>query len=163
MSKKGTLIEENEVVEYTVKEPKLDKNLKEPCFIKICDLKPGTKGLNISAIVVEINVIVEKIKNDGQRIRICDCTIGDETGIINFTAKNEQLNLLKKNEKIVIRNGKIDLFKQCMRLLVDDYWGTIQNIEEATSLVTCEIPKPKFIKKEKNVSLQKYEVIYGYK
>ena len=34
----------------------------------------------------------------------------------------EQIKFLKKDEIIIIKNGKINLFKHYMRLLVDDYW-----------------------------------------
>jgi predicted NACHT family NTPase len=72
------------------------------------------------------------------------------------------LDILKKDQTIVIRNGKVNLFKQCMRLSVDDVFGAIQELPHAQKLVTCTLEEPKTVKMENNFSLQKYEIIYEY-
>ncbi|CAI9286481.1 unnamed protein product [Lactuca saligna] len=83
-----------------------------------------------------------------RNVRIAECLVGDETGTILFTARNDQVDLMKPGAGVIIRNGKIDMFKGSMRLAVDR-WGRI----EVTDPVTFEV------KEDNNLSLVEYELV----
>lgn len=124
-------------------------------------MTPGTQGHNLVLKVVDVSVVVTKTLNDGRQMKVAECTVGDETGIILFTARNEQLDLAKKGESIVIRNGKITLYNKTMRLSVDQ-WGEVQSLSKAKSLLTMKLDDSFKVNTSNNLSLQKYEVVIEY-
>ncbi|KAI9097445.1 hypothetical protein K1719_025216 [Acacia pycnantha] len=67
-------------------------------FVKVDQLKPGTNGHNLVVKVVSANTVLQKGRpsTSSQNPRptlIAECLIGDETGTILFTARNEQVKL----------------------------------------------------------------------
>lgn len=61
--------------------------------IKVADLKPGTRGHNLIVKVADVKMVVDKTRNDGSKVRVAECLIGDETGVIIFTARNGNNNI----------------------------------------------------------------------
>lgn len=67
--------------------------MRKPVFTKVDQLRPGTSGHNLTVKVVSANMVVQKGRPDGPQVRqmrIAECLIGDETGTILFTARNDQ-------------------------------------------------------------------------
>ena len=64
---------------------------RKPVFVKVNDLKPGTKGHNLTVKVVSSTTVLDKksIRNSGNT-RIAECLIGDDTASILFAARNDQ-------------------------------------------------------------------------
>ncbi|CAL0328998.1 unnamed protein product [Lupinus luteus] len=131
---------------------------RKPVFIKVDQLKPGTNGHTLTVKVVSSEA-VKNVPNRGTRSssllarpsrpsRIAECLIGDETGTILFTARNEQVDLLTPGSTLILRNAKIDMFKGSMRLAVDK-WGRIEVTEPASFEV----------KENNNLSLVEYELV----
>ncbi|XP_076882508.1 uncharacterized protein At4g28440-like [Bidens hawaiensis] len=118
--------------------------LRKPVFIKVDDLKPETAGLTLVVKVISSETVLQK----GRNVRIAECLIGDETGTILFTARNDQVDLMKPGTTVIIRNGKIDMFKGSMRLVVDK-WGRI----EVTDSAAFEV------KEDNNLSTVEYELV----
>ncbi|XP_074570189.1 uncharacterized protein At4g28440-like [Curcuma longa] len=116
----------------------------KPVFKKVCELKPGTSGHNL-VVKVDKSTIVRQKDRPG---RISECLIGDETASIVFTARNEQVDLLKSGVTVILRNAKIDMFNGCMRLAVNK-WGRI----EVTKPAEFEVNK------DNNLSLVEYELV----
>jgi len=98
---------------------------------------------------VKSAAIVEKTRTDGSKIRIAECTVGDETGCVVLTARNEQIDIVAPGKTIIVRNSKIDMFKGFMRLAVDK-WG---KIELASETATFEVNL------QKNLSNIEYELV----
>jgi len=48
-----------------------------------------------------------------------ECIVGDDTGIILFIARNDQVDMMEPNAWVVMHNAKIDMFKNNMRLAVN--------------------------------------------
>lgn len=69
---------------------------RKPVFIKVDQLKPGTSGHTLIAKVVSAKTVLNKGRSapsaslNPRPTRIAECVIGDETGTIIFTARNEQ-------------------------------------------------------------------------
>ncbi|CAK9162676.1 unnamed protein product [Ilex paraguariensis] len=125
--------------------------LRKPVFVKIDSLKPGTNGHTLIVKVVDSNTVLQKGRSVSQHLRntrIAECLVGDETGVIVFTARNEQVDLMKPSTTIILRNAKIDMFKGSMRLAVDK-WGRVEVTEPATFEV----------KEDNNLSLVEYELV----
>ncbi|XP_024979358.1 uncharacterized protein At4g28440-like [Cynara cardunculus var. scolymus] len=125
--------------------------LRKPVFTKVDNLKPGTTGLTLVVKVLSSEIVLQKGRAASpnlRNVRISECLVGDETGTILFTARNDQVDLMKPGTCVIIRNGKIDMFKGSMRLAVDR-WGRI----EVTEPVTFEV------KDDNNLSLVEYELV----
>ncbi|KAK7327846.1 hypothetical protein VNO77_21939 [Canavalia gladiata] len=125
---------------------------RKPVFTKVDQLKPGTNGHTLVANVLSSNTVLQKGRpsssNNLRPTLIAECLIGDDTGTIIFTARNEQVDLMKAGTTVILRNAKIDMFKGSMRLAIDK-WGRIEVTEPANFVV----------KEENNLSLVEYELV----
>lgn len=127
--------------------PILEK--RKPTFTTIEQLRPDTTGHNLTIKVVERKVVLNRPGGRGPATKIAECLLGDATGVIVFTARNEQVDQLEPGSYAVLRNAKIDMFKGSMRLAVDK-WG---KIDAAVGDVSF---KPKL---DNNLSLVEYELV----
>lgn len=126
--------------------------MRKPVFVKVEQLRPGTSGHNLTVKVVSTKLIMQRGRPDGAQVRqtrIAECLIGDETGVIIFTARNEQVDKMKDGTTVTLRNAKIDMFKGSMRLSVDK-WGLVKVSEE---------PADFSVKEDNNLSLIEYELV----
>eukprot|EP01119_Soliformovum_irregulare_P009951 TRINITY_DN23_c1_g1_i1.p1 TRINITY_DN23_c1_g1~~TRINITY_DN23_c1_g1_i1.p1 ORF type:complete len:134 (-),score=14.67 TRINITY_DN23_c1_g1_i1:45-446(-) len=125
--------------------------LRPAVFTTVDQLRPGTHGHNLVLKVVSSSVVVEKTRTDGTKIRIAECFVGDSTGVIIMTARNEQIDLVQGGQTIIVRNSKIDMFKGFMRLAVDK-WGKVELAKEPAKF---EVPTSP----DKNLSIVEYELV----
>jgi len=98
--------------------------LRKPAFVTVDQLKPGTSGHNLIVKVISTDVVVEKQRPDNTKIRVAEALVGDNTGCITLTARNNQIEAVQPGNLLCIRNSKIDMFGGFMRLAVDK-WGKI--------------------------------------
>nr|GLL31933.1 polygalacturonase-1 non-catalytic subunit beta-like [Ipomoea trifida] len=119
----------------------------EPVFVKVEKLRPMASGLNLTVKVLSAKTVVPK-GNLNRPMRLAECLVGDETGIIIFTARHEQVDLMTEGATLTLRNAKIDMFKGSMRLAVDR-WGRIEVTEPASFSV----------KEDNNLSLIEFEQV----
>ncbi|KAG9447808.1 hypothetical protein H6P81_013936 [Aristolochia fimbriata] len=125
--------------------------MRRPVFIKVDQLKPGTSGHTLTVKVMSSKTVLQKGRPSSanfRNARIAECLVGDETGTIVFTARNEQVDLMKPDTTVILRNAKIDMFKGSMRLAVDK-WGRVELTEPATFTINDE----------NNLSLVEYELV----
>ncbi|XP_057851497.2 uncharacterized protein At4g28440 [Cryptomeria japonica] len=124
--------------------------LRKPIFTKVDQLRPGTSGHTLTVKVISSSMVLNKGKPEGPHMRIAECLVGDDTGVIIFTARNEQVDLMKPGSTVILRNAKIDMFKTSMRLAVDK-WGRV----ELTQPEDDEFQ----VKHDNNLSLVEYELV----
>lgn len=125
--------------------------LQKPEFIKVEQLRPTTYGHTLKVKVVNSKVVFQKGRSDGpqgRQMRLAECLVGDETAMIVFTARGDQVDLMKTGATVILRNAKIDMFKGSMRLVVDRS-GRIEPTEPADFEV----------KEDNNLSLIEFELI----
>uniref|UniRef100_A0A0G4GFD3 Single-stranded DNA binding protein Ssb-like OB fold domain-containing protein n=1 Tax=Chromera velia CCMP2878 TaxID=1169474 RepID=A0A0G4GFD3_9ALVE len=122
--------------------------LRKPVFGKVKDLETGSRGVNLKVKVVSTEMKLEREKN-GTKLRIGEAIAGDDTGIVTLTLRNEQIDVCAVGAPIVIRNGKVEMFKGHIRLEVDK-WGKIVASEEALEFE---------VNKENDVSATEYELV----
>jgi len=114
-------------------------------------------GLYVERYSVSSKMVMQRGGGGGGRpngpqarqMRIAECLVGDETGIIIFTARNDQVDLMKEGKIVTLRNAKIDMYKGSMRLAVDR-WGRVEVAEEPTDIT---------VKEDNNLSLIEYELV----
>ncbi|KAL8511510.1 hypothetical protein ACS0TY_018060 [Phlomoides rotata] len=117
----------------TTQQQESKPGLRKPVFVKVDSLKPGTNGHTLIVKVLNATTVLnKKPRNLGFRgaqnanSKIAECLVGDETGCILFTARNDQVVLMKAGSStVILRNAKIDMFKGSMRLVVDK-WGLVE-------------------------------------
>lgn len=56
-------------------------------FTKVNELRPLDTGLNLTVKVVNAKTVVQRGRTQG---RFAECLVGDETGMIIFSARNDQ-------------------------------------------------------------------------
>ncbi|PSS24622.1 Nucleic acid-binding, OB-fold protein [Actinidia chinensis var. chinensis] len=129
--------------------------MRKPVFVKVDQLKPGTNGHTLTVKVVSSTTVVQRKGNRTSHLgrggggqSLAECLVGDETGTILFTARNDQVDLMKPDTTVILRNAKIDMFKGAMRLAVDK-WGRVEVTDPAEFVV----------KEDNNLSLVEYELV----
>eukprot|EP01023_Acetabularia_acetabulum_P010071 TRINITY_DN1458_c1_g3_i1.p9 TRINITY_DN1458_c1_g3~~TRINITY_DN1458_c1_g3_i1.p9 ORF type:complete len:154 (-),score=26.81 TRINITY_DN1458_c1_g3_i1:2997-3458(-) len=124
---------------------------RKPVFGSVSDLKPDTHGHNlIVKVASESSQVVNKPRrSDGMLITISEALVGDKTGAVLLSAKNEQQQFLVKGKYLTIRNAKVDIVQNRIRLVVDQ-WGKIEFNEEVTEKFEAN--------EEVNVSAVEYEL-----
>uniref|UniRef100_A0A0E0KXD7 Single-stranded DNA binding protein Ssb-like OB fold domain-containing protein n=3 Tax=Oryza TaxID=4527 RepID=A0A0E0KXD7_ORYPU len=123
---------------------------RQPSFTKVDQLRPGTHGHNLLLKVVDSKMVLQRGGGpQGRHMRIAECLVGDETGIIVFTARNDQVDVMKPGASVDLRNAKIDMFKGSMRLAVDK-WGIVK---------AAESPADFTVKEDNNMSLIEFELV----
>ncbi|KAM0938108.1 putative nucleic acid-binding protein [Dioscorea sansibarensis] len=125
--------------------------MRKPVFVKVDQLRPVTSGHTLIVKVVSTKMVVQRGRPDGSQFRqsrVAECLVGDETGMIVFTARNDQVDLMKENSTVILRNAKIEMFKGSMRLAVDK-WGRVEITDPADFTV----------KEDNNLSLLEFEQV----
>merc|ERR1712039_1027253 len=110
--------------------------LQKPTFCRITDL-------NASEIT----------KFNGEVIRIADGVVGDETGVANFRLVGDNVDKVKTNMVVSIRNGRSEVVDEHIRLEVDKF-GKVQEEAEVTigEVKSSEnISSYAYVKKEKKI------------
>jgi len=90
--------------------------------MKIGDLRDGMRNVNIVAKVLEISEPREvQSRYGGQTFRVATATISDETGRINLSLWNEQIDQVSVNDTVRIENGYTKSFRGEVQLNVGRY------------------------------------------
>ncbi|KAM0824784.1 hypothetical protein ACQ4PT_069973 [Festuca glaucescens] len=126
--------------------------LRKPVFTTVDQLEPMTEGNNLIARVLSARTVLDKSLPNlttFRRTQVAECLVGDHTGTVLFTARNQQIEMVKPGNTVIFRNARIDMFKDTMRLAVDK-WGLIEVIEEPAGFKVNE---------DNNVSKVEYELV----
>jgi replication factor A1 len=72
---------------------------------------------------------VEKTRVDKSQVRLAECEVGDETGIVSLRARDDQISLLQeissREGAVVLRNCSIELFQGKFIRLAVNKWGKV--------------------------------------
>ncbi|KAF5828418.1 DNA-binding related protein [Dunaliella salina] len=87
---------------------------------QISDLRPSLTGATVTVKVLEAKVVVERPKsNRSEGLKVAECLVGDKTGCIIFSARNDQVEKAQPGSYIMLQNAKVDMYRGSMRLVVD--------------------------------------------
>lgn len=104
---------------------------KEPVDVKVGELTPTSRAVNVLAKVVsksEIRNITSR--RDYVAHKVCDALVGDETGCVYLTLWDDNIDKVNDGDTVSVKNGYVNLFRGNMRLNVGKY-GTLEVAEEA--------------------------------
>jgi replication factor A1 len=97
-----------------------------------------------------VKVTKEIRRYDGSWNRQAECVVGDEQGIMDFLAQNEQLDVVKEGATITVRNGHAKVLRDTGRIkLIVDKWGKVEPSKQAIGSVNTG----------NNISLVEYELV----
>ena len=120
----------------------------QPVNVKINELTPNSKAVNVTVKVVSKG---EERSTTGGRDysthKVLDALVADETGCIYLNLWDDNIEKIKEDETVNIKNGYINLFKGNMRLNIGRY-GSFEVVKES---------QIKEINTENNVSSKQYE------
>ncbi|MGD0176399.1 MAG: DNA-binding protein [Candidatus Bathyarchaeia archaeon] len=89
--------------------------------MKISELKPGTRSVNVTAKIQEMSEAREVTTRRGEQSRVATAVIIDDSGTVKLNLWNEQIDQVKVNDNIAIENGYVDSFRGETQLNVGRY------------------------------------------
>lgn len=84
--------------------------------VKIEDVKPLEKHINVTFKIIERTEEREINTRSGDTNRVCDFTVADETGSIILTLWNEDIDFIEDEEVFKLSNGFANIFQNSIRL-----------------------------------------------
>ena len=76
-------------------------------FVKVDSLDPMSVGFNVIVRVGKITSSINRLHLDGSRLRISEALIGDETGSILLSLRNDQIGMVEEGKCYILRNAKV--------------------------------------------------------
>jgi len=89
--------------------------------MKIVELKPGMKRVEIAAKVVSISDAREVTTRAGEQSRVAEAMVTDDSGTVKLTLWNEQIDQVKADNNVTIENGYVTSFRGETQLNVGRY------------------------------------------
>jgi len=120
----------------------------QPVNVKIGELNPNSKAVNVTAKVVskgEVRSITGG--RDYTAHEVVDALVGDETACIYLTLWDDNIEKVKEGDTLSIKNGYINLLRGSMRLNIGRY-GSFEIVKE---------PQIKEVNIGNNLSSKQYE------
>ncbi|MCX6659366.1 MAG: single-stranded DNA-binding protein [Candidatus Bathyarchaeota archaeon] len=103
--------------------------------VKVESLTPNSKQVNTTVKVVSRSPIRETIsRRDGTVHKVTDALVGDETGSIYLTLWDDNIENVKDESTLDVKNGYVSLFKGSMRLNIGRY-GKLEASSQTISTV----------------------------
>ena len=120
----------------------------QPVNVKIGELTPNSKAVNVTAKVVSKGEVRNTTSGrDYTTHRVVDALVGDETGCIYLSLWDDNIEKVKEGDTLNIKNGYINLFRGNMRLNIGRY-GSFEIVKES---------QIKEVNTENNLSNKQYE------
>jgi replication factor A1 len=89
--------------------------------MKIIELRPGMKRVEIAAKVLNISETREVTTRAGEQSRVATADVSDDSGTVKLTLWNEQIDQVKVNDNVKIENGYVTSFRGETQLNVGRY------------------------------------------
>ena len=105
-------------------------------------------------LVGKVEIVVDKNRVDGSRVRLAEVEVGDGTGSVSLRARDDQIDLLQEisdaSGAVVLRNCTLELFQGKHIRLAVTKWGKLSRYPDQ---VASTPPPPSKINQERNFSL----------
>jgi len=89
--------------------------------MKVSELKPGMRRVDITAKIQEITPAREVTTRRGEQSRVATAVVSDDSGTVKLNLWNEQIDQVKANDTVTIENGYVDSFRGETQLNVGRY------------------------------------------
>ena len=120
----------------------------QPVDVKINELTPNSKAVNVIAKVVSKGEVRSTTSGrDYTAHRVVDALVGDETGCVYLNLWDDNIDKAKEGDVLSIKNGYVNLFRGNIRLNIGRY-GSFEVVAE---------PTIKEVNTENNLSSKLYE------
>ena len=96
--------------------------------MKISELKPGMRRIDIEVKVQTISDAREVTTRAGEQSRVATADVYDDSGTVKLTLWNEQIDQVKPNTTVKIENGYVTSFRGETQLNVGRY-GKLTPVE----------------------------------
>jgi replication factor A1 len=107
-------------------------------FVKICDLTPKSRRVNVVFKVVSLEAGKNvRSKKDHRPHTVAEAVVGDDTGTILMTVWDEDLEVVDPKKTLSLENGYVSLFRGRMRLNIGKY-GDLKAVEDPGFEVNTE-------------------------
>jgi len=104
-------------------------------FVKVERLTPNSRQVNTVVKVVSKSPVRETIsRRDGSVHKVTDALVGDETAAIYLTLWDDNIESVKEESVLDVKNAYISLFKGSMRLNIGRY-GSLAPSSQTISTV----------------------------
>lgn len=84
---------------------------------------------NFSRLVGSLQIVVDKFRVDGSRVRVAEVEVGDETGTVSLRARDDQIDMLEeisdRRGAVVLRNATLELYQGRHIRLAVTKWGKL--------------------------------------
>ncbi len=112
---------------------------REPIEATVAELKPRMKNVTISFKVISMGEEREiESRQDGSSHRVCDITVGDESGTVQVPLWDETIDSIEEGATYNLTNGYTGLFRGNLRLNVGRY-GKLEQSEESIEDVNMTV------------------------
>jgi replication factor A1 len=108
--------------------PDATENSRPSNEVKIEELTPQSKNVKVIGEIIEKEEPREVNFNDGTSHKVCDVTIGDETGNISLSIWDDEIEKIEKGKTYCIENGYVSVFRGKMKLNAGKF-GLIKKID----------------------------------
>ncbi|MEM2226095.1 MAG: OB-fold nucleic acid binding domain-containing protein [Candidatus Bathyarchaeia archaeon] len=89
--------------------------------MKIAELKPGMKGVNLVGKIQEISAPRQVMTRFGGMSKVADAILSDESGAVRISLWNEQIDQVRPGDSIRVENGYVTSFRGEAQLNVGRY------------------------------------------
>ena len=89
--------------------------------MKISELRPGTKNVNITVKIEEIEPAREVQSRTGEQLRVANAVASDDSGKVKMSLWNDDIDRVKANDTVTIDNGYVSSFRGEIQLSVGKY------------------------------------------
>lgn len=91
----------------------------------------------MNSLVGNVKIVVMKTRVDKSQVRLAECEIGDESGVVSLRARDDQIQLLQEISErkgaVVLRNCNIELFQGKFIRLSVSKWGKVAAFPDGVS------------------------------
>ena len=94
--------------------------LKDPIFVKVNQIQAGKHCYNAYVKVVRV-VESERVGKNGEKVKVIEGTVADETASADFKFVGEHTKLIAKDAVIAIRNGRCSVVNEHILLELDKF------------------------------------------
>ena len=94
--------------------------------MNISELNVGMKSVNVKGKILELSEAREVMSRFSNRLnRVATAVLSDDSGKINLTLWNDQIDMVKPNDAVAVENGYVTEFRGIKQLNVGKY-GTLK-------------------------------------
>jgi len=133
---------------YNIELKKLEGST-ETGLTKVAELTPRSRNVNLRVRVLEINepkVVFSRVT--GEKHRVAEALVGDDSGVVLMSLWNDTIDEVEVNETYDIKNARVTLFNNTIRLSL----GRNGKMDKSSE----EIPDES-INRDNNMSLRRFE------